>query len=553
MKSNSSSSQEKKKKYVENQEICERKSDELSILNNHDKENQPSEFSNLKHRQKKVYKLCSPISPILPFGSTSTPSGTNKRIPFKLSPVTLVDLCDSTACSQGLFTASYNLSSDFLFSPEWGINPNPQANEGCVSVDLFSSIDQPVSPVGRSQPSNIIHSTVNVTDLSSQCSCAENVQMCAGQGMSYGNSSSCLKTDGCGLDNVSCGELDDNNSNVVESSETESNCTNCSCHLSNKYDREENGCQSAGRLEDILSENCKCCVDTQETSLNSSQVMVYDVSKSLCEPVLEMNNLTAQMREISLSSTAFQGSHSCEQHCVNETSVSCKKSACYESVGVAGVDSFVGEREKSSFVSQKCVCEELSKTNQDSSMDSNYGCTGFNLESVRECRVELQRCEIPQKTEDNKKPHTELECRVILSRCDELESKCRTDTMLSEDILLCESRVVSGSLSQPLSPKSDHTEKLELLSDSIIVMNDLRESQNFRRQSNIQEVVALKPGKQWRRSLSILSKIRSSGEFPVDDSRAKGKLWESTVNTVIQMQSTRGQSINLLINCLCPV
>ncbi|XP_026280322.1 uncharacterized protein LOC113207823 [Frankliniella occidentalis] len=59
------------------------------------------------------------------------------------------------------------------------------------------------------------------------------------------------------------------------------------------------------------------------------------------------------------------------------------------------------------------------------------------------------------------------------------------------------------------------------------------------------ETIVLKPGKQWRRSLSILSKIRTSaGELSgcnreslsSEDTKLKGKLWESAVHSVVQLQ-----------------
>lgn len=159
--------------------------------------------------------------------------------------------------------------------------------------------------------------------------------------------------------------------------------------------------------------------------------------------------------------------------------------------------------------------------------------------SIESSELSLRKCNISHAT--STKDVNDLlgtqglqDCRVLMYRCDDVPAS-------------------SGNYRIESDTHPVGSTNLMDLNQSQTSMNNYAKHRKSSLTKNIsQECVILKPGKHWRRSLSILARGRSSvGETSVngrkslscDDAKTRGKLYESTVSSIHQMQSTIGEFV----------
>lgn len=135
----------------------------------------------------------------------------------------------------------------------------------------------------------------------------------------------------------------------------------------------------------------------------------------------------------------------------------------------------------------------------------------------------LLACEVSR--QDLRGASEEKECWVVLSRCDDM--LLRKSLLNSEVKHPCEDTVSSVDISGNFQER-----------DSVGRCISSRRSD-----ANVDSLILI-PGKQWRRSLSILSKVRTScgessagyGQPMAQCNKMKGKLWGSRISSLIQLQ-----------------
>lgn len=142
--------------------------------------------------------------------------------------------------------------------------------------------------------------------------------------------------------------------------------------------------------------------------------------------------------------------------------------------------------------------------------------------------------------------HGLQECKVLLYRCDDVVPACSKNADIESD-------------SHPANHGPVGSVDLKDLNRSPATLSNFAKPRKSSLNKNFsQEAVVLKPGKHWRRSISILAKVRSSlGEISVDgrkslscdDSKVRGKRYESTVSSIVEMQSTIGEFVALFVLC----
>ncbi|KAK3908485.1 Putative serine/threonine-protein kinase haspin-like protein [Frankliniella fusca] len=279
--------------------------------------------------------------------------------------------------------------------------------------------------------------------------------------------------------------------------------------VTNTFNSSSN-CPAMDRDNQSISEKCEMTTD-----LCASLSLSIDRSQLHC-----MDEVTSHLDELRLSSAENLNHH----HNSSEKMQSCTEESF---VDVWSVTSEFSGRNELKIEQPSSVTTVKPRNLSDTKLYHNNSHANVQTNSLSSLNS----------TENN--VPTNFNCQVVLRRCDSLAPVVPKVTITSEEVetKACDNLNCMVVLERCNIPK-------QTVRNSFAKFSMSRLSQNY--QPSIQpETVFLKPGKQWRRSLSILSRIRLSAgamsksvkeSISPDTSKLKGKLWESAVHSVVQLQ-----------------
>ncbi|XP_034235279.1 uncharacterized protein LOC117641772 [Thrips palmi] len=503
---------------------------------------------------KRTKKQLEALSPILPINLTSTPVGNmigkhfESPLSCRLSPGDAAFMLNESASVR----SAANVSVDMFASCELEENQNLIAPDKASSEDHPSSPEQSMAnilPVSNSSLANHVECGVNLSGncsmssvngcQDSECKKPTDTQICVASD-EFG--------DGAHECGMSCEQATASASNISRSfQDFPEKCGNLSGNSALSPGEDSKCNRSVSKQIDtpsliVVDENDGIShVDITgyaDSDMSGHDAIVDDVKTSS----LRREICSEEGEEIVSSNTSDPSIKDCVVM-LSRCDLTGQPVLC---VDTSPMDSSNSHNRTEDFnISQNISCQNdvISSCHQASP----------NIIPLKQCEVLLHRCDaeqfvgtpfsvetmdssscpvlVPHKTNDvcNYKseidPRVPFDCKITLTRCDNVEK----DNSEFSSTAICSP---SGSL----IPEAN--------CESFVGLSCARPDE---RRSTTPEPVVLKPGKHWRRSLSILTKFRNSLDEPSSrkslEGKSKGKLWESSVNSLMQLQPNREEVI----------
>lgn len=472
-------------------------------------------ISPMVKKQKQQLNL---LSPILPLNLTSTPQSIGSRNPLDFFPGHGSLLGDTALMLNDSETdrKPENFSADMFtsFEREEKVNANNRSDHSLLVVDLCSTVEQGLEDCVSNSPQAVgVKCDANLSTNSSLAP----VKECA--------DSRCMLP---WSDNI-------NPVNPIKINEFRDNT-----HLSEDISElDVTGCSDDSDVHDSVGPDVhgekltlfqRSAEDAESIPSNISDPSIKD-----CVVLLSKCDLAEQ--SVFVVDAMTMDSHN-PQNTIEDLSLSQKSSTLNVSTpSCCGAFANVIPLKACEVVVHRCDADP-SHNGAVCSVQTT-GCissSSIELESEESKALRASVYRETAKYENNKPmndPRIPSECKVLLSRCD--------DPILNAYEIVPNSECTFEVTAVPSFSLMEETKH-----ESVATLC-VRPSQIIRH-STTPEPVVLKPGKHWRRSLSILSKIRTSmGEsgcrksLAFNESKSKGKLWESSVNSLIQLQSNKGK------------